>query len=63
MYIRFRYPEAVMVEIAVPGQRWEVDFLEDGTVKIEKFISDGDIYNASEIERLLNQFSDYCFKK
>lgn len=24
--------DAVMVEIAVPGERWEVEFFEDGTV-------------------------------
>ena len=39
---------------------WEVEFLEDGTVEIEKFISDGDIYNA--IETLLNHFSDLFFQ-
>ena len=38
--------EAIMVEIAVPGQRWEVEFMEDGTVEIEKFISDGDFCNC-----------------
>lgn len=27
--------EAIMIEIAVPGQRWEVEFMEDGTVEIE----------------------------
>ncbi|KKK34461.1 hypothetical protein WQ57_23100 [Mesobacillus campisalis] len=32
--------EAIMIEIAVPGQRWEIGFLEDGTVYIEKFNSD-----------------------
>jgi hypothetical protein len=26
--------EAIMVEVAVPGQRWEIEFLEDGTVDI-----------------------------
>ena len=31
-------PESIMVEVAVPGQRWEVEFMEDGSVEIEKFI-------------------------
>jgi len=26
-----------MVEIAVPGERWEVEFFEDGTVETEIF--------------------------
>ena len=28
-----------MIEVAVPGQRWEIEFMEDGTIDIEKFIS------------------------
>ena len=32
--------DALMVEVVVPGQRWEVEFMEDGTVEIEKFLSD-----------------------
>ena len=47
-----------MVEVAVPGQRWEIEFLEDGTVDIEKFISDKDMYDANELETLFNEFSD-----
>lgn len=50
--------DAIMVEIAVPGQRWEVEFMEDGTVEIEKFISDGDFYDGKEIETLIKDFSD-----
>lgn len=50
--------EAIMVEIVVPGQRWEVEFMEDGTVEIEKFISDGDYYDVKEIETLFKDFGD-----
>ncbi|MFJ7730220.1 hypothetical protein ACIQXV_29605 [Neobacillus sp. NPDC097160] len=50
--------EAIMVEITVPGQRWEVEFMEDGIVEIEKFISDGDFYDVKEIETLFKDFSD-----
>ncbi|WP_082446671.1 hypothetical protein [Cytobacillus solani] len=49
--------EAIMVEIAVPGQRWEVEFMEDGTVEIEKFISDSNFYDLKEIEKLFRDFS------
>ncbi len=51
-------PESIMVEIAVPGQRWEIEFMEDGTIEIEKFISDGEIYGEKELEVLLDKFSD-----
>lgn len=50
--------EAIMVEIAVPGQRWEVEFMEDGTVEIEKFISDKDMYDIRELDTLFKNFSD-----
>ena len=50
--------EAIMVEVAVPGQRWEIEFLDNGTVDIEKFISDRDMYDASELETLFKEFSD-----
>lgn len=50
--------EAILVEIAVPGQRWEIEFMEDGTVEIEKFISDGEYYDFKEIETLYKDFID-----
>lgn len=50
--------EAIMVEVSVPGQRWEIEFLEDGTVDIEKFISDKGMYDVNELETLFKEFSD-----
>lgn len=50
--------EAIMVEVAVPGQRWEIEFLEDGTVDIEKFVSNKDVYDEKELETLFREFSD-----
>jgi hypothetical protein len=50
--------EAIMVVIRVPGERWEIEFMEDGTVEIEKFISDGGYYDEKEIETLFRNFSD-----
>lgn len=50
--------DAILVEITVPGQRWEIEFMEDGTVEIEKFISDGNFYNGQELEVLFMDFSD-----
>ena len=46
-----------MVEVVVPGQRWEVEFLDDGTVDVEKFISDKDFYDESELDALFKEFS------
>ena len=30
--------EAIMVLVTVPGERWEVEFLVDGSVEVERFI-------------------------
>jgi hypothetical protein len=45
--------DAIMVEIAVPGERWEVEFLDDGTVEAEVFRSDGTIYDADSLDDLI----------
>ena len=44
-----------MVEIAVPGERWEVEFSAED-VRIEKFLSEGHIYDKTEIEELFKFF-------
>jgi len=53
-----RIRDSILVEVAVPGQRWEVEFMVNGTVEIEKFISNGFIFDCSEIETLFRDFSD-----
>ncbi|MBE7064255.1 MAG: hypothetical protein E7384_00350 [Ruminococcaceae bacterium] len=50
--------DSIMVEVAVPGQRWEVEFFDDSHVEIEKFISFGEMYGEAEIQNLLSDFSD-----
>jgi hypothetical protein len=35
--------ETIAVELAVPGERWEVEFFADGTVEVERFRSNGDV--------------------
>jgi hypothetical protein len=50
--------DSILVEVAVPGQRWEVEFFETGEVQIEKFLSDGTLYPKSELDTLFRDFSD-----
>jgi hypothetical protein len=50
--------EAVSVLIAAPGERWEVDFLEDGGVDVERFVSDGRIDDETALAELFAKFSD-----
>jgi hypothetical protein len=33
--------DTLMVVITIPGERWEVEFFEDGEIEIERFISTG----------------------
>ena len=50
-------PEAVMAEISVPGERWEVEFLDDGTVAVERFVSPGRIDDESALTELFARHS------
>ena len=50
--------DAIMVEVAVPGERWEIEFLDDGTVEAEVFRSDGVIVDASFLDSLIAKYSD-----
>lgn len=50
--------DGILVEIAVPGQRWEVEYLKDGSIEIEKFTSDGTICDETELNVLFQTFSN-----
>ncbi len=47
-----------MVEVAVPGERWEVEFLSDGTVDIEKFVSTGTLCGDEALDSLLAAYAE-----
>ena len=47
-----------MVEVAVPGERWEVEFLNDGTVEAEVIRSDGTIHDAAVLDELIRRHAD-----
>jgi hypothetical protein len=53
--------DAVLVEVNVPGQRWEIEFVDYGDqvqVEIERFVSNGHIEDESALEELFAKFSD-----
>jgi hypothetical protein len=50
--------DAIMVENCVPGERWEVEFLETGEVEVERFVSGGIISGAEALEDLFSRFSE-----
>ena len=34
-------PDTIMVSVAVPGEYWEIEFFADGTLEVERFVSQG----------------------
>jgi hypothetical protein len=50
--------DAVSVMVAVPGERWEIDFFLNGDIYVERFKSDGKIYDAKALDDLMRDFSD-----
>jgi hypothetical protein len=50
--------DAVSVLVTVPGQRWEVDFLADGDIEVERFVSDGQIDDESALQELFDKFAE-----
>ncbi len=51
-------PDTIMVTVAVPGERWEVEFLVDGSVEAEVFASRGQIETIDHLEDLLERHTD-----
>jgi hypothetical protein len=47
-----------MVIAAVPGERWEVEFLSDGVVEVERFISNGEICGEEIFRELFARYSE-----
>jgi hypothetical protein len=56
--IRDDRESAVSIDVVVPGERWEIDLLADGTLEIEVFKSDGAIHGEAKLTDLFQRFSD-----
>jgi hypothetical protein len=50
--------ETIMVLIIVPGQHWEVEFFGDGSIEVEVYESDGEIYDEKKLDELFDKFSN-----
>jgi hypothetical protein len=50
--------EAIMVIATAPGERWEIEFLDNGTVEVERFTSDGQIYGQEILKELFARYSE-----
>lgn len=53
--------DAIMIKVAVPGQRWEIELVDEGdefTWEIERFASSGKLEDESILDELFARFSD-----
>jgi hypothetical protein len=49
---------AIMVLVTVPGERWEVEFLGDGSIEVERFLSNGEICGEEALRELWTRYAD-----
>lgn len=59
--LAYNRPGYVMVNVAVPGERWEVEFDAEGAVEVEVFKSggpDAGLEGEEALGRLFREFSD-----
>ncbi len=47
--------KAVMITVATVGERWEIEFLENGEIEVEKFISNGEIQGEEALQELFKR--------
>jgi hypothetical protein len=45
--------EALMMSVPLPGERWEIEFFDDGRIELERFISQGVAEAPSALAELL----------
>ena len=50
--------DAVMIVAFAPGEYWEIEYLEDGDIEIERYRSNGHIDDESVLEELFALCSD-----
>jgi hypothetical protein len=49
---------SIMVGVDVPGEHWNVEFMDDGDIEVEIFKGDGQIFDYSVIEDLFEIYED-----
>lgn len=50
--------DSILVSVVVPGERWEIEFMVNGDIEIEKFVSNGEIHDKLLLDELFKKFSD-----
>ena len=48
--------DSIMIALAVPGERWEIEFFPDGHIEVERFISSGQIEGKEKLNDLVDRY-------
>ena len=48
----------ILLELAIPGERWEIEFDSSGAVEVEKFLSDGEILGEEVLAEIFSEVDD-----
>lgn len=50
--------DAITIEAVVPGERWEIDVLEDGRVDFERFVTAGGVVGEDEMAKSIAEWAE-----
>lgn len=50
--------DGITIEAHVPGERWEIDVLEDGDVDFERFVSAGGVQSEDLLTQFIARFAE-----
>lgn len=50
--------DGITVEATVPGERWEIDVLEDGDVDFERFVTSGGVAGEQEMNDAIAKWAE-----
>ena len=49
---------AIMVQVALPGERWEIEFFDDREPEVELFHSDCNVFGSEKLAELRERAKD-----
>ena len=49
--------DGIIVTLVLPGDRWEVEFLADGSSEIERFVTTGTLCNEDVLAELFAKYT------
>ena len=50
--------EAIIVSLAIPGERWEIEFFNNGAVEVARFISRGNLVGEEVLSELFAAYAE-----